>query len=67
VRAATGGGQAPSCRGCQDAVVGRPELSAVAAGLLEVVAQDLVQLDKLGAVVLQPAREALVEFGTDGL
>ena len=67
LRAATGGRQAPPRRGGQDAVVGRPELSAVAAGLLEVVAEDLVQLDELGAVVLQPGCEALVEVGAGGL
>ena len=42
---------------------GDPELGAVAAGLLEVVAEDLVQLDQLGAVLLQPGCEALVEVG----
>ena len=33
------------------------------AGLLEVVAEDLVQLDELGAVRLQPGCEALVQLG----
>ena len=55
-------GRQPSPRrGGQGAVVGRPELGPVAAGLLEVVAEDLVQLDELGAVLLEPGREALVE------
>ena len=48
-------------RGRRNAVVGHPELGAVAAGLLEVVAEDLVQLDEVGSVLLQPEREALVE------
>ena len=60
-RAAAAGGQAPPRRRGQLAVAGSPELGAVAAGLLEVVAEDLVQLDELGAVLLEPGREALVE------
>src|SRR5207247_8390096 len=43
------GGQAASRRRSQHPVVRRSELGAVAAGLLEVVAEDLVQLDELGA------------------
>ena len=43
--------------------VGLPELGLVAGGLLEVVAEDLVQLDQLGAVLLEPVGEALVQLG----
>ena len=39
------------------------ELDAVAVSLLEVVADDLVALDELRAVVLEPAGEALVQVG----
>ena len=66
-RAAAGGGQAAPRRRGQLAVVGQPELGAVAAGLLEVVAEDLVQLDELGAVLLEPGGEALVQLGADRL
>jgi len=38
---------------------------AVEARLLQVIAEDLVELDKLGAVLLEPAREALVEVALD--
>ena len=67
MRAVAGGGQAPPRRGGQLVVVGHPELGAVAAGLLEVVAEDLVQLDELGPVLLQPGCEALVEVGAGRL
>ena len=60
-RAVAAGRQAPPRRRGQLVVVGQPELGAVAAGLLEVVAEDLVQLDELGPVLLQPGCEALVE------
>ena len=63
LRAAPGGGQAPPRRRGQAVVVGQPELGAVAACLFEVVAEDLVQLDELGAVLLQPGCEALMEVG----
>ena len=62
-RAVAAGGQAPPRRRGQLVVGGHPELGAVAAGLLEVVAEDLVQLDELGPVLLQPGCEALVELG----
>ena len=39
-------------------VVERPELRAVAVRLLEVVADDLVQLDERGAVLLEPGRRS---------
>ena len=60
-RTVAAGRQAPSRRGGQGAVVGRPEIGAVATGDLEVVAEELVQLDEFGPVLLQPGREALVE------
>ena len=46
--------------------VGRVELSEVASGLLEVVADDLVQLQQL-AVCGEPIGEALVQLGANGL
>ena len=39
------------------------ELGAVAGGLLEVVAEDLVELDEIRARALEPGREALVQLG----
>ena len=48
-------------------LVDRPELGAVAIRLLEVVADDLVQLDEVGAVLLEPVGEPLVQVGADGL
>ena len=42
----------------RQAVVLSPELGAVAMRLLEVVADDLVQLDELGAVLVEPARRS---------
>ena len=47
--------------------VGLSELLLVAGGLLEVVAEDLVELDQVGGALLQPVGEALVEVGTDCL
>src|SRR5947209_2009548 len=45
-------------------VVGkRTELLPVPDGLLEVVADDLVELDQIRATLLKPRREALVEVG----
>jgi hypothetical protein len=35
--------------------------------LLQVVAEDLVQLDQRGTVVFEPVGEALVELGANGL
>src|SRR5205085_9056453 len=40
----------------------QPELRPVEARLLQVVAEDLVELDELGAVLLDPAGEALVKL-----
>ena len=44
-------------------LVRRAELEAVAVCLFEVVAEDLVELDETGAVLLEPVGEALVQFG----
>ena len=44
-------------------LVRRPELHAVPVGLLEVVAEDLVQLDEIRAVSFEPRGEALVKLG----
>ena len=66
----TGGRQAPPRSRGQGAVVGRPQLGAVAAGLFEVVPEELVQLDELGrrARSSQDAkrwwRSARVAFGS---
>ena len=49
------------------AASGLSELCLVAGGLLEVVAEDLVQLDEVGAALLEPAGEALVQLGADRL
>ena len=40
-----------------------PSSHAVAVGLLEVVAEDLVELDQVGAALLEPVGEALVQLG----
>ncbi|MGH2997472.1 MAG: hypothetical protein ACRDM9_14240, partial [Gaiellaceae bacterium] len=42
------------------------QLAPVPKGLLEVVADDLLKLDQLGAARLEPQREALVELGASG-
>ena len=59
-RTVAAGRQAPSRRGRQR-VVGSPEIGAAATGDLEVEAEELVQLDEIGPVLLEPGREALVE------
>ena len=41
------------------ALLDEPELGRVPAGLLEVVAEDLVELDQVGAAFREPLREAL--------
>ena len=66
-RPAAGGRQSPPRRRRQCDVLRCPELGAVATGLLEVVAEDLVQLDELGPVLLEPGGEALVQLGACGL
>jgi hypothetical protein len=53
---------APGERGVELAA----ELVAVADGLLEVPAGDLVQLDDSIRAVFKPARESLVELGAGG-
>ena len=55
------GGQVPSRRTAHGAVIGHPELGAVSAGLLEVVAEDFVELDETGFMLIQPGGIALVE------
>ena len=45
-------------------LAGQPQLDSIAVGLLEVVTEDLVQLDQVGAVALEPNREALVQLCT---
>ena len=44
-----------------------PQLGLVASRLLEVVAEDLVRLDEIVAVLFEPVGEALVQFGSGGL
>ena len=60
-RAPTRGSQAFAC-----ALGKRPirltQLCAIASGLLEVEAEDLVHLDQIGPALLQPVREALVQL-----
>jgi hypothetical protein len=66
--AAAGGGE-PFGRTFGQPRVGLPELLLVAGGLLEVVAEDLVQLDEIAAARLQPHGErscssARIDFGS---
>ena len=49
------------------AVVHRAELGRVAVCLLEVVADDLVELDQVLPVLLQPGCESLVQLRARGL
>ena len=44
--------------------IGLSELGLVAGCLLQVEAEDLVQLDEVGAFLLEPVREALVQIGS---
>ena len=60
-RAAAGDGEPLASAVGQDRV-GLSQLLLVAGGLLEVVAEDLVQLDQLLSALLQPAGEALVQL-----
>jgi len=60
--AEAGGSQAPPRRAAQLVVGGQPEFVAVATGLFEVVADDLVQLDELAPALIQPGCEALVKL-----
>jgi hypothetical protein len=66
-RAVGGAPEPQTCRRGQPVVGGQPELLPVATGPLEVVADDLIQLDELARALLEPGREALVEFGASGL
>ena len=68
-RAMAAGGQAPPRRRGQRVVVGQSELVAVQESLSEVVAEDLVQLDELGAVrsshvAKRACRSARTDFGS---
>ena len=55
--------QTPASLFLQNCVLSRAELATVPAGLLEVVAEDFVQLDQLATVLLEPVRELLVQIG----
>ncbi len=61
-RAFAGRSQTLPCRGGEHGIVGQVELGAVREGLFEVVAEDLVELDELGPVLLQPGAQALMEI-----
>ena len=62
----TGGGQ--SITGTQrESRVGLPELISVADGLLQVVADEFVELDEVATAIFEPGREAGVQVGTDTL
>ena len=64
-RPPTGGPQASGgARGVLRALVDVSELGRVSVSLLEVVAEDLVELDELSATLREPLREAPVELGT---
>src|SRR5215211_1187708 len=60
---ATGGGQVAPRRICQPGVVVQAELAAVAPCLLQVIAEELLQLDKVSASLLEPGREVPVQVG----
>ena len=60
---ASAGGREPLAGAFGEGRVGLSELLLVAGGLLEVVAEDLVQLDQLVSALLQPGGEALVQVG----
>ena len=47
--------------------IGLSELGLVAGRLLQVVTEDLVQLDEVGASLFEPCREALVQLGSGRL
>jgi hypothetical protein len=66
VRTSSGRGQVPPCA-LGDVFVRLPELRPVATRLLEVVPENFVQLDQVGAMVLQPIGEAAMELGADRL
>ena len=56
-----GGGARRQCS------AGSAELFVEPSGLLEVVAEHLVELDEAGSVLVEPVRESLVELGPVGL
>ena len=63
-RALAGGAQVGGgARGVLRALVDESELGRVSVSLLEVVAEDLVELDELSATLREPLREAPVELG----
>ena len=59
---AAAGGREPLAGAFGQGRVGLSELLLVAGGLLEVVAEDLVQLDQLLSALLEPVGEALVQL-----
>ena len=61
-RPAAGGGE-PLSRPLGEAVVRLPQLPPIAGGLLQVVAEHLVQLQERRSVAFQPVGEALVQLG----
>ena len=63
---AAAGGREPLAGAVGQGRVGLSELLLVAGGLLEVVAEDLVQLDQLLCALLQPGGEALVQLRPGG-
>ena len=54
-------------RGEVCALVNQTEFGRVDVGLLEVVAEDLVELDQIGAALLEPLGEAPVQLDPDRL
>ena len=60
---------APSLRGGarRQRRAGSAELLVESSGLLEVVAEHLVELDEVVPVLVEPVRESLVELGPVGL
>ena len=60
---------APSLRGGarRQRGAGSAELFVEPSGLLEVVAEHLVELDEAGPVLVEPGRESFVELGPGGL
>ncbi len=65
-RALTGGREACRCL-LGNGRVGTAELGQVARRLLEMEAEDLLELDEVATVSLEPDGEALVQVGTDRL
>ena len=61
------GGGEPLARRERQRLILPPELDEVAVRLFEVVADNLLALDELPAVLVEPVREASVEVGPDRL